>query len=265
MRLIRDKLAGEVVGFGRDANRLRRCVELGAVHRVTTEITESAIDADLVIACTPVQEIVGHLVEASGKLSVNGLMTDVGSTKRTIVEAMSRTPAGRCFVGSHPLAGSDRSGVVNANPNLLIGKLVFLTPTAENRDEDIERLEGFWKSLGAETKKISPDDHDRIMSLTSHLPHAVAAMMASLTPHSLLDFVGTGWSDTTRIAGGDPVLWRQILEENREHVLQAMKSFATISHAWIEALEAGDFDQVEQLLKTGKDIRDAVGNRYTSD
>lgn len=264
MRLIRDRLAADVVGFGRSDEKLRRSVELGAIHQGYTDLLEAASDSDLVIACTPVQEIADGLLTASASANVDALFTDVGSTKRTIVEQLSSTPIRLRFIGSHPLAGSDRSGVANANPNLLNDKLVLLTPTEPNTREDVSKLESFWRSLGAKTECLSPDDHDRTMSLTSHLPHMVAAILAASTPEELLRFTGSGWKDTTRIAGGEPELWRQILEENQAHVLHALKNFATISDRWIAALEARDFIRVEQLLQAGKTIRDIVGNRHPS-
>ncbi len=264
MRLIRDRLAAEVVGFGRSEEKLRRSGELGAIHRGSLDLLDAASEADLVIACTPVQEIADGLLTAVVSANADAIFTDVGSTKGTIVEQIARTPLRHRFIGSHPLAGSDRSGVANANPNLLNDKLVLLTPTEANTREDVTKLETFWRSLGARTETLTPDDHDRALSLTSHLPHVVAAMLAASTPEDLLRLTGSGWKDTTRIAAGEPGLWRQILEENHGHVLHALKNFATISDQWIEAMEARDFDRVEQLLQAGKTIRDIVGNRHPS-
>ncbi len=168
------------------------------------------------------------------------------------------------FVGSHPLAGSERSGVDYADAELFENKLVILTPTANSNPNAVELIEELWRSLGANTLRMSPDGHDEAMSMTSHLPHIVASMLAASTPEKLAVLTGNGWKDSTRIASGNPGLWRQILQENQVHVLHALKNFATISGQWIEALEAQDFDRVEQLLKAGKSIRDVVGNRHTS-
>ena len=118
--------------------------------------------------------------------------------------------------------------------------------------------------MGASTHRMSPEEHDRAMAVTSHLPHIAASMIAMATPRDLLAFTGTGWNDTTRIAAGHSGLWRQILEENHGPVLRAMQNFATISREWIAAMEAKDFDRVEQLLIAGKEIRDSVGNRHSS-
>ncbi len=111
---------------------------------------------------------------------------------------------------------------------------------------------------------MSAVQHDEGIAFTSHLPHMVAAILAAATPPDRLSMTGPGWSDTTRVAAGHPGMWRQILEENHGPVLHALKNFATISADWLQALEAKDFDRVEQLLITGKSIRDIVGNRHPS-
>ena len=109
---------------------------------------------------------------------------------------------------------------------------------------------------------MTPAEHDRALAQTSHLPHFVAAALAGSTPADLLPLVGSGWCDTTRVAAGDPGLWRQIAEENRADTLSAMRKFATIWAAWVDAIDAGDFDALGRLLAQGKELRDAVGNRH---
>ena len=194
----------------------------------------------------------------------DALFTDVGSTKSSIVEAFEPSLLAKRFIGSHPIAGSDKSGVEHATADLFNGRLVVLTPTNSTDAADLEAINGFWKQLGASTKFMSASEHDQAVAITSHLPHILASMMAMATPKQLIEMTGTGWSDTTRIAGGHPQLWRQILEENHGPVLRALQNFATISREWMAAIEAKDFERVEQLLIAGKEIRDTVGNRHTS-
>ncbi len=264
IRLLRDSLAAEVVGYGRSEFRLKKAIELGAIREGFLTVEEAARGADLVIACLPVQEISTALSWASKSARRTAILTDVGSTKESIVRTVDAIEMSQVFVGSHPLAGSERSGVENADAGLFENKLVILTPTVKTNPHATELAEEFWQSLGASTLRMSPDGHDEAMSMISHLPHVIASILAAATPEKLVSLSANGWKDSTRIASGDPGLWRQILEENQSHVLHALKNFATISGQWIEALEARDFDRVEQLLKAGKRIRDVVGNRYTS-
>jgi prephenate dehydrogenase len=263
MRLIRDRLAEEVVGFGRDQGKLELAKSLKAIHRGSGRIDEAAAGAELIVACTPVQQIAEVLCQAAKHALPTAILTDVGSTKRTLVEQMRQTPFAERFVGSHPLAGSDRSGVGSASASLFDGKLCLITPQLVEPTL-VGNVSRFWEALGMRIVRLTPEGHDEAMAATSHLPHVVASILAASTPPAMLTLVGSGWLDSTRIAGGSPELWRQILEENQAPALRALKNFATISQDWIEALEASDFARVEQLLNAGKHIRDSVGNQHSS-
>jgi prephenate dehydrogenase len=141
--------------------------------------------------------------------------------------------------------------------------MVVITPSDRTDPALVSRVSEFWESLGSRICELSPSEHDSALAISSHLPHMVASALAISTPDELIPFVGKGWMDSTRIASSNPQLWRQILEENHGPALQALKKFATICETWIEALESGDFDQVEQLLRTGKSIREAVASRHS--
>jgi prephenate dehydrogenase len=264
LRLRRDNLANEVVGLGRDLNKLQAAVKLGAIDLAFDRFDQACEGSDLIIACTPVQQIPESIHEAARWASPNALFTDVGSTKLSIVETFESSALKNRFIGSHPIAGSDKSGVEHATAELFLERLVVVTPTDSTDRADLDVIVDFWKQLGAKIKIMSAAEHDQAVAITSHLPHILASMMAMATPEQLLEMIGTGWRDTTRIAGGNPQLWRQILEENHGPVLRALQNFATISREWMAAIEAKDFERVEQLLIAGKEIRDTVGNRYSS-
>lgn len=264
LALKRKRLAEQVVGVGRSLSKLETALQRGAIDLASDDILEGARDADLVIACTPVQSIVDTLVQAATVAKPNAILTDVGSTKQTVVLAAKTRLPDNQFIGSHPIAGGHHSGVEHAVGTLLDGALVVTTPTEATPPELVQRMNDFWEALGARTRSLSPLVHDQFLACSSHLPHVVASALATATPEEVLPFVGKGWSDTTRIAAGNSVLWRQILEENHAPALQALKNFATICQNWIEALENGDFDRVESLLEAGKATRDAVASRYLS-
>lgn len=257
-------MAGEVVGTGRSRLRLKNAVALGAIDTMTQDSSEAARDADLVIACTPVQQIVESLYSASKVASTDAILTDVGSTKGTIVSGLESTLRHAGFVGSHPMAGSDKSGVEHASASLFENRMVILTPTPKTDPVSLERVESFWQALGARTLQLSPLEHDEAVARVSHLPHLLASALAGMTPETILSLAASGWSSTTRVAGGEPELWRQIVEENREPVLRALKNFATIWQQWIAAVENRDSVELQRLLDSGKHIRDLVGSRHSS-
>jgi prephenate dehydrogenase len=189
-----------------------------------------------------------------------GLITDVGSTKRTIAERIAAGRARSLFVGSHPLAGGTGSGCHFAKDDLLVGSLVVVTPYAETDPHLVARTEELWQALGARTSLMSPEAHDQALAQTSHLPHLLAAALAGATPRDLLPLTATGWQSTTRVASGNAELWRQILEENRLPALQALQNFAKVLAQWLAALENNDGHTLQKLLEEGKATRDALGN-----
>ena len=264
LALHRKRLAKQVVGVGRTISRLDAAIHRGAIDEATDDILIGAKDADLVIACVPIQSIVSSLETAARVARPDAMLTDVGSTKQTIVQAAAGRLSDRQFLGSHPIAGGHHSGVEHAVGTLLDSAMVVLTPTQATCPELTKRMIHFWESMGSKISLLDPEAHDQALAISSHLPHMVASALAISTPHELLQFVGKGWMDSTRIAGSNPQLWRQILEENHGPALHAMKKFATICETWIDALERSNFDRVEELLQAGKTTRESVASRHSS-
>jgi prephenate dehydrogenase len=264
LALKRKRLARQVVGVGRTVSKLDAAIRRGAIDLATDDILAGAHGADLVIACTPVQSIVDSLAVAATVALPDAILTDVGSTKQSIVRAAKGRLSDSQFIGSHPIAGGHHSGVEHAVGTLLDGALVVITPSDTTHPDLVERTCNFWESMGSRICTLSPEEHDAALATASHLPHMVASALAISTPEEILQFVGKGWMDCTRIASSNSQLWRQILEENHGPALQAFKKFATICDTWIEALEQADFDRVEQLLKAGKATREAVASRHST-
>lgn len=253
-------LARQVVGVGRPGKPPVGAVACGAIDLAESSVAQAARAADLVICCAPVQQIAELAVTCAEVMSVDGLITDVGSTKGTIVDQIERAAPAAPFVGSHPLAGGTGSGWEHARSDLLDGSLVIVTPTPQTPPAQLTRTERLWQSLGAQTVRMSPRDHDAALAQTSHLPHIIASALAAATPRELLPLTGPGWRGSTRIAKGNAKLWRQILEENRLPALQALQNFAKVLEHWQHALQSGDGDRLEQLLEAGKATRDALGS-----
>lgn len=257
-------LARRIVGIGRTPARLETALKLGAVDATATAMA-ALNDAQLVILATPIEQIVPLAREAATHLPAGALITDAGSTKERIVAEL--VPPGEPnlgkevhFVGSHPLAGSDKSGPEHARADLFAGRTVVVTPAANNREQDVDTIEGFWQSLGAGVARMTPVEHDAALAATSHLPHLIASVLAASTPERLLPLAATGFADTTRIAAGDAELWRQIFLANRAHTLRALDNFEKVLAAFRGALAAGDQRTIIALLEQGKAIRDSLGS-----
>ena len=254
-------LAEKIIGIGRRQGSLRIARRVGAVTNTTIDLAKGVEEAELVVICTPVGQIVGHVQEAARHCPPGTLITDVGSTKVSIVEALDdRLPRDCRFLGGHPLAGSEKSGAANARAELFDGRLAILTPTRNTLAEDFDLLEQFWQGIGSVVVQMSADEHDQAMAVTSHLPHVAAAALAAATPEQFFRFSGTGILDTTRLAAGDPALWRQILTLNREHVLTALERYGGCLAALHAALRDGDQTELQRLLTLAKKNRDALGS-----
>ena len=259
MALRTRRIANQVIGFSPRGKSLENAIARGAIDTAANSIAEACRGADLAIICTPVQSVVDYAQQCFAAMP-SGLITDVGSTKQTIVTAVANSPLAASFIGSHPLAGSEKSGVEYARENLLDRKLVVVTPNSTSDTARIQATEKLWQSLGARTLRMSPEEHDAAVARTSHLPHILASALAAATPTEVLPLAASGWCDTTRVASGGPELWRQILEENRQPIVAALEDFIGDLQHWLAALNDGDGIQLEKLLLEGKQKRDALGN-----
>ncbi|MCA9101626.1 MAG: prephenate dehydrogenase/arogenate dehydrogenase family protein [Planctomycetales bacterium] len=259
--LLARNLARHVIGIGRRQASLDEAEAAGTVTSTTTELEQGVADADVVVVASPVANIVEHVVRAASACPTVALITDAGSTKVDIVTAAeAQLPPGNRFIGSHPLAGGERRGPAAAKANLFAGRTVVVTPTAATNPTALVDARRFWSLLGAEVVQLTPEEHDRALAITSHLPHLIAGGLAAALPQEYRPLAASGFRDTTRTAAGDAELWVQILMSNRENVLAGIDAFDAVIHTAREALQQGDADTLRQLLSKGKDSRDALGN-----
>lgn len=260
MALRARKLARQVIGFSPRGNSLEVALKHYAIDTCATSLSEACRGADLAIICTPVQSVADFARQCFELMPSGALITDVGSTKQSIVESVAQSPAASSFVGSHPLAGSEKSGVEHARESLLDRKLVIVTPDHNSDESRVLTTEQLWQSLGARTLRMSPTEHDSAVARISHLPHILASALAAATPAELLPLAASGWRDTTRVASGGAELWRQILEENQQPIVAVLEEFSHDLQQWLAALKSTDGNKLEQLLLEGKQKRDALGN-----
>ncbi|HEX4054354.1 MAG TPA: prephenate dehydrogenase/arogenate dehydrogenase family protein [Tepidisphaeraceae bacterium] len=213
-----------IVGFGQRRAGLDHAVEIGAIDRFELDAAASVAGSDLVILCTPVGLFESILAQIGPALAPGALVTDVGSTKRSIARlGESHLPKGVEFVASHPMAGSEKRGVEFSRADLFQNQLCIVTPTPAAHPDAVDRIEQFWRLLGMRTTRLSPDDHDRLLADVSHLPHLLAAALVAMQEDAGLDLSGKGFLDTTRIAGGDGALWRDIFLDNADNLKAGLR------------------------------------------
>ena len=220
---IRSRLSKwHVSGYGHRQATVDAALQIGALHEGYVSLAPAVKDAGLVILCTPVGLFRPLLAELAPLLAPGTIVTDVGSTSDIVKAAETLLPEGVHFVGSHPMAGSEKRGVQHAKADLYEGALCILTPTANTSPQALEAVKQFWADLGMRTCQISPEEHDRRLADVSHLPHAVAAALMSLQDEDSIALAGKGFYDMTRIAGGDGALWRDIFLDNRDNLRQSI-------------------------------------------
>jgi len=256
------EVARRVIGVGRDEATVQRAKAFGAIDEGTTDLAIACREADFIVVATPVDRISADVLAAAAAAPSRSLITDVGSTKGAIVDALRgrMPPGGPAFIGSHPLAGSEQRGAAHARADLFDGKLVILTPEPGDDTEATAAIELFWQSLGARTMRMDAREHDLVLAKTSHVPHAAASAVAAIAPSGWLSFAAGGFRDTTRIAAGDPELWAAIFEANRDAVLSGTSELVDRLLEFQRRLEARDRAGVVHWLGEGKRIRDALGS-----
>ena len=252
-------LSDRVIGIGRKPARLRKAKQLGAVTETTTNIERGVSEADFVIVCTPVQYVVEQVREISQYVRSGTLITDVGSTKQTIVEGLTVLENGH-FIGSHPMAGGERGGVGNADADLFEKRTIVVTPEKRTNKAAQSRISKFWKSLGARVMELDCKEHDRAVAVISHLPHTLASVLSTQANAKQLALAAGGWIDTTRIAGADPELWLEILRDNNKQVIRAVDHFLDDLHKFRDALESDNSPVLLRYLNQGKQNRESMGN-----
>lgn len=257
---------GRIVGCGRPGANLETASARGYVDLAVTELSECARQCDLIVVCTPVDRIVDDVARAAAACRSGTLITDSGSVKQTVCGLLSKkmTP-GVTFIGSHPIAGSEKQGCAHASPDLFERRVCVMTPDRTTPRNEVERLSLFWRSLGLSVVEMSPEEHDRALAQTSHVPHVVAAALAASLEERNRHLTAGGFQDTTRIAAGDPELWTAILLANAEAVAEGLHCFSQGIADVLRALETRDKDALAELLRTAKKNRDAAASAIVPD
>ncbi len=253
-------LAKEIVAVGRRREVLAPALDSGVVDRATTDLAEGLRAADFILLATPVATMEALLPAVWKFAEADAILTDVGSTKGHLVQAMERLAREKplAFIGGHPMAGSEQSGFGAAREDLFQGMTVILTPTETTPEWITKRITDFWERLGGRVASMPPDVHDRVVAAVSHFPHLVAytlvATVAGLDG-SPLTYAARGFKDTTRIAASDARLWREIFLENREALSETLRAFRRALDEMERLLISGRGDLLEAELDRIRRIR----------
>jgi prephenate dehydrogenase len=254
----RRQVAARFIGVDDQPSSLDHALRRGLID-TAVDLPAAAATAEMIVFCTPVDCIASQILAAAPHCQPGCLLTDVGSTKAPIVRGVEgRLPPGIAYVGSHPLAGSEKNGVAHADAALFEDRQVIVTPTPHTAPAAVERTTSFWQALGATVRLMDPEAHDRALALTSHLPHLAASALAGVLPPELFALTATGFRDTTRLAASNPALWSAILQSNAAAILEALDRYGEQLERFRAALAANDRAALEALLTEGKRNKDAL-------
>jgi len=256
------RLAKEIVGVCRRESSRQRALRSKAVDRATLNLGEAVKGADLVIIAAPVGEIVGLARVCVKFMKKSAILTDVGSSKKHIVSSIEKFSSKKTnFVGAHPMAGSDKSGVENAGPGIFKGAVCVLTKTAGTNTRALSRLGRFWKSLGCRMLILSPEKHDEHASLASYLPHAASYALSLTQNGASVKLAAGSLKDTTRVASSDPELWKDIFLLSSGPSLSAIASFMRNLEKLKIAIKRRDEKTILKFLRRAKKISDSIPGR----
>ncbi len=253
------RMARVVVGVSQRQSSLQAALKNQAVDEVYQDVKRAVAGADLVVLSTPVSIINSMLMTIGPHLKRHCIITDVGSTKVSIVKTASEhLPEHVYFVGSHPLAGSEKKGVQNAQPDLFEGAPCLVTPTKTTNKRALDRVKRLWIQLGAKVKYLSPEEHDSILAYTSHLPHMAAYALTAALPEKYLEFCSQGFKDNTRIAASTPQIWADISLGNSRNIIRALDAMAAQLAAIRKAIISAESRNLVNIFKNAKAMRDKL-------
>jgi prephenate dehydrogenase len=258
------RLAVKVDGLVRRSASISECYKLGVVDHATRDPLRAVENADLVVLCTPLGQMREVLKKMLPALPRGAVVTDVGSVKAGVVQDFEPlvAEAGAHFVGSHPMAGAEKTGAGAARADLFVNAVCVITPTPRSSPEAVDRVTEFWRALGGRPLRLTPEIHDDLVSRSSHLPHVVAAELANYVlspahPKQQAALCANGFRDSTRIALGSPEMWRDIALANRKNLARVLGVFIEDLQEFKLALENGDHKTVEEFFENARQRRDS--------
>ena len=262
----RDGLAGEVVGYARSSETRETAREIGLCDRIYDTAVEAVEGADLVILCVPVGAMDSVAREIAPALKQGATVTDVGSVKRAIVDAVApHIPEGVHFVPSHPLAGTEHSGPRSGFAELFEDRWFLIVPVEGSDANAVDRIETLWQAMGSKTARMDADHHDLVLAVTSHAPHLIAYTMVGVaddlsrvTDSEVINYSAAGFRDFTRIAASDPTMWRDVFLNNKDATLEILGRFTEELFALQRAIRTEDGDMLHDYFTRTRAIRRGI-------
>ncbi len=253
---------GKITGVDRNQKALGRARELGLIDEAVTSATKAASEADLILLAAPVAQTGPILASIKPYLQETTIITDVGSTKSDVVAAAYQELGEKVgsFIPAHPIAGRELNGPDAAIDSLFSGKKLVITPLPENAGKDIEKVAMMWKECQAIIHFLSPEDHDNVFAMVSHLPHLLSyALVDQVARHSnaelMFEYAASGFRDFTRIAGSSPEMWRDISIANKKQLLHELDSYLAELGQLRNMLASGDAAGVENIYANAQQAR----------
>jgi cyclohexadieny/prephenate dehydrogenase len=242
-----------------------RARRIGFVDDVTDTAGAAVVDADLVIFCVPVGAMAAAAAEIADDLPADAIVSDVGSSKESVLAALGGALPGATIIPAHPVAGTENSGPDAGFATLFKGRWCIVTPPEGSDPTAVERVSEFWRRMGANVETMDPRHHDRVLAVTSHLPHLIAytivgtaSDMEEVTQSEVIKFSAGGFRDFTRIAASDPTMWRDVFLNNKEAVLEMLQRFTEDLTALQRAIRWGDGDTLYDLFSRTRTIRRSI-------
>ena len=257
-----NNLAKVVFGFGRDLNRLEKAQKANVIDQFSTNLKDAINDSDIVIIATPVGSFKEILIEIKPFLTSKIVISDVGSTKTNIASIVSQTLGdySNYFIPAHPIAGKEKSGFEASEANLFNNRKVIITPLETSSPDSINLIQKMWEGTGADVDFMSPESHDELLGMTSHLPHMLAFSLVnyliSKNPSASIYAAG-GFKDFSRIASGDAVMWRDICIQNKDQIIDHIRGYQKTLNSLVDAIENENSDELDLLFTSAKKTRDS--------
>jgi len=264
--IAREGLAGHVAISTRSAATLARAEELKLGDSYTTDAAEAVRDADLVIVSVPVGSSGAVAKEIASALKPGAIVTDVGSTKRSVIDQMApHMPAGVHFIPGHPLAGTEKSGPDSGFAELFENRWCIFTPPPGTDPAALEKLAAFWRACGSNIDVMDADHHDRVLAIVSHLPHIIAynivgtaSDLEEVAEGEVIKYAASGFRDFTRLAASDPTMWRDVCLHNKDAILEMLARFSEDLAYLQRAIRWGDGDKLFDLFTRTRAVRRSI-------
>jgi prephenate dehydrogenase len=263
LALKENNLCNSITGYGRSRENLLKAKERNILDSFEQDPAAACKDADLIMLSAPVGSFLDLTKRIAPSLKKGAILTDVGSVKGRLVREIEKIlPKSVHYIGGHPIAGSDRSGIDSADPGLFRNAKCIITPTEKSDPEALKKIRVLWKSLGSEILTLDPEEHDRIYASVSHLPHLIAFALVNTVAdmdRSYLDFSGKGFTDATRIASSSEELWSDICLLNRDNLIEVLDVFQRNLEKLEQYLKAGNAGSLKNEFRKARILKEQIG------